>query len=239
MIRACLTVDVEPDCPPYLHGWRGIEEGLPKLLALLDAHRVPATFFTTGEAALRFPDGVRRLVEAGHEVGCHGHTHRAFTAMDAEDAREELVRSTGVLRRLAPVTSFRAPYLRFPGRYLPLLEQLGFSLDSSQGRYKPDYLRRRARTSLLRVPASVTSSALRLPARVRDPYLAVQRSPLVLFVHPWEFVDLSAEPIPWHCRMGTGGWALDSLDAVLRTLALRGARFSRMDALVPGGAAPA
>jgi hypothetical protein len=112
-----------------------------------------------------------------------------------------------------------------------MLESLGFTLDSSQGRYKPDYLRRQPVTRLLRVPASVTSSALRLPARVRDTYLAVQRAPLVLFVHPWEFVDLTREPIPWHCRMGTGERALDALAGTLRTLGERGARFTRMDEL--------
>ena len=40
-----LTVDVEPDCPPYLTGWRGVEEGLPRLLALLADEGVTATFF--------------------------------------------------------------------------------------------------------------------------------------------------------------------------------------------------
>ena len=234
MMRACLTVDVEPDCPPYLDGWRGIEEGLPKLLELLDAQRIRATFFTTGESALRYPEAVRRLLDAGHELGCHGHTHRAFTEMDADEAWGELTRSTEVLRKFATVTSFRAPYLRFPGAYLPLLEALGFSLDSSLGRYKPDYLRRRPATRLLRVPASVTSSALRLPAVVRDLYLGAQRSPLVLFVHPWEFVDMRAEPIPWHCRLGTGQRALDALGGVLETLAARGAHFTRMDALLDG-----
>jgi peptidoglycan/xylan/chitin deacetylase (PgdA/CDA1 family) len=237
MLRVCLSVDVEPDCPPYLEGWRGLEEGMPRLLGLLEARGVPGTFFTTGQSAERYPDVVRAVVRAGHELACHGHTHRAFSELDTTEARDELVRSSEVLRAFAPILSFRAPYLRFPATYLPLLEALDFRLDSSQGRYKSDYLRERAArgplpTRLLRVPASVTSSALRLPAPVRDAYLRAQRSPLVLFVHPWEFVDMTREPIPWHCRLGTGAYALAALDETLRSLAARGARFSRMDALL-------
>ena len=33
-MRAALTVDVEPDCPPYLTSFLGIDEGLPRLLTV-------------------------------------------------------------------------------------------------------------------------------------------------------------------------------------------------------------
>ena len=33
--RVSFTVDLEPDCPPYLWTWRGVEEGMPRLLAML------------------------------------------------------------------------------------------------------------------------------------------------------------------------------------------------------------
>lgn len=238
MIRAYLTVDVEPDCPPFLDGWRGVEEGLPRLLELLDREGVPATFFTTGEAAARHPERVREVVARGHELGGHGHTHRAFAEMTPEEAEDELARSTGVLRAFASVLSFRAPFLSFPEAYVPLLEGHGYRLDSSRARYKPRPFNPPARTSLLRVPASVTSSALRLPSWIRDSYLRAQRSPVVLFVHPWEFVDLTRERIRWDCRFRTGEPALACLRAALRSLRERGARFERMDALLdePAGA---
>src|SRR5437763_16784385 len=49
------TIDLEPDCPPFLRGYRGIEHGLPRLLDMLRDVGVPATFFTTGEVARRYP----------------------------------------------------------------------------------------------------------------------------------------------------------------------------------------
>ena len=136
------TVDLEPDCPPFLTGYRGIERGLPALLDLLAEVGVPATFFTTGDVAVRYPRAVERVVEAGHELGCHGMTHTAFTSMDVCAARQEIENSSEILRKFAPVRSFRAPYLRFPDEYVGLLEDADFDLDSSQARYKLAYYRR-------------------------------------------------------------------------------------------------
>ncbi|HTJ22008.1 MAG TPA: polysaccharide deacetylase family protein [Gemmatimonadaceae bacterium] len=222
------TVDVEPDCPPYLTGFRGIEHGMPRLLDLLADERVPATFFTTGEVASRFPEVVARIVRDGHELASHGMTHRAFTTLEIGEARHEIEESATILRRSASVTSFRAPYLQFPPTYLPLLEQAGFTLDSSQAKYKAAYYRERATTSLARVPASVTSSVLRLPRVVRGAYLAALSNPVVLFVHPWEFVDLRKEQLRIDCRFRTGEAALDCVRTVLRGYKARGARFARM-----------
>src|SRR5438105_1693442 len=99
------TVDLEPDCPPFLSGFRGVEQGLPRLLDLLSELAVPATFFTTGDVARRFPAAVERVVADGHELGCHGMTHTAFTSLGRDAARREIEESAGILRAFAPVTS--------------------------------------------------------------------------------------------------------------------------------------
>jgi peptidoglycan/xylan/chitin deacetylase (PgdA/CDA1 family) len=227
-----LTVDVEPDCPPFLWTWRGIDEGMPALLELLAARRVPATFFTTGNVARRSPWVCDRIVRAGHELASHGMTHRAFDRLDEPTARWEIRESLSILREHDWVRSFRAPYLRFPDSYLGLLEDARIDIDASLAKYKRAYRTRRPTTRLRRVAASLTSSALRLPAAVRDRWLAKLESPIVLFVHPWEFVDLRKSSIRWDCRMGTGEHALRSLEATIASLASRGARFHRIDALL-------
>jgi peptidoglycan/xylan/chitin deacetylase (PgdA/CDA1 family) len=230
-LTAALTVDLEPDCPPYLRGFRGVEQGLPKLLEVLERLRISATFFTTGDVAKRFPDAVRSVVAHGHELACHGMTHTAFTAMDRETARHEIVESAAILREFAPVTSFRAPYLKFPDEYLDLVVAAGFTLDSSQGKYKRDYHRSRSigsKLPVMRIPASVTSSVLRTPRVIRELYIRALRSPVVLFVHPWEFVDLRAERLRYDLRFRTGDIALDCVADVLRGMTARGARFHTM-----------
>lgn len=230
------TVDLEPDCPPFLHGFRGMEQGAPALLELLAEEGVPATFFTTGEVANRYPATVDRVVREGHELACHGMTHTAFTSLDAEAARAEIENSAAILRRFAPVTSFRAPYLRFPPAYVELLVQSDFTLDSSQAKYKLTYYRDRSSTRLTRIPASATSSVLRLPRAARAAYLRALANPVVLFVHPWEFVDLRRERLRFDCRFKTGDVALACVRDVLRSYARRGARFVRMRELGSGGA---
>ena len=231
MFDASFTCDLEPDCPPYLRGFRGVEEGLPKLLALLSGLGIHGTFFTTGEVALKYPEAVRAVLAGGHELACHGMTHTAFTDMTRAEARAEIVESAAILRSHSTVTSFRAPYLKFPDAYLDLLETSGFSLDSSQAKYKKAYYdSRRAgtRTSLTRIPASLTSSALRIPKVLRELYVRSVSSPVVLFVHPWEFVDLRREKLRFDCRFRTGDVAIDCVGDVLRGMQRRGASFKTM-----------
>lgn len=233
-----VTVDAEPDVPPFLSSsWRGMEEGMPRLLRLLEELDVPATFFATGDAARRYPAIIRELLESGHELACHGMTHRRFTELSRSEAAAEIRESSEILRTYAPVDAFRAPYLDFPEEYLGLLEDHGYRLDASRGRYKPSHwVRPRARTSLHRLDASISSSWIRLPEVVRDPLLSVLSSPVVLFVHPWEFVDLRGEDIRWDCRAGTGDPALRALRSAITRLRGQGGTFLKAEEWAGPGA---
>ncbi len=236
--RVSFSVDFEPDCPPYLSStFRGIEEGAPALLRVFRDAGVLATYFTTGEVAERYPSAVEALVDAGHELGCHGVTHTAFDTLDEPTARWEIEHSATLLRRFAPVTSFRAPYLRFPEAYVPLLEQAGFALDSSLARYKRSWYASRPDSTITRIPASTTSSVLRLPRALRDPWLLALSDPVVLFVHPWEFVDLTHEDLRYDCRFRTGAFALNALREVIELFQRRGDDVVLMRDLSPAQAA--
>ena len=226
----CLTVDMEQDCPPYLDGFRGITGATGPLLALLAHHQVSATFFTTGQVARTFPDLVGRIVAAGHELGSHGDTHRSFATMDRPTARRQIRAASRTLRNVAPVTSFRAPYLSLPEAHLDLLVEDGFSVDASLAKYKLAYLSARHPGPIQRAAASATSSVLRLPPWLRDRWLALLSSPVVLFVHPWEFIDLTRTRLRPDCRFATGLTALNALGAVLAFFHRRGAVFKTIGA---------
>lgn len=230
---ACFSADVEQDCPPYLTSTRGMSEGMPRILDLLGELGVSGTFFTTGEMARKFPAIMRRLVAEGHELACHGDLHRDFTTLDEAEALAELRVACDTLRTFGPVVSFRAPYLRFPARYLPLLVEHGLRIDSSIARYKfgPDHRPAAPVPGLVRVPASATSSVLRLPAFLRSPWLAALKPPLMLFIHPWEAVDFRASTLRRDCRFRTGEPALAAWRDVLSNLKTKGAQFTRLDHL--------
>jgi peptidoglycan-N-acetylglucosamine deacetylase len=233
-----LTIDTEQDCPPYLHTFRGITEGMDPLLALLQSEEVPATFFVTGQIARDFPETIRRLIAAGHELGSHGLAHRDYTVLDRVSAGQDIELSLEILRQFGPVCSFRAPYLKFPPDYLDLLTQAGLKVDSSQAKYKPSGWGKSGAAELLRVPASMTSSVLRLPAWIRNPWLGMLSSPVVLFVHPWEFVDFRMADMRLDCRFKTGRIALDCLREVIRFYKARNFRFRKMQDMLTAAAVP-
>lgn len=232
-MRTAITIDLEHDCPPFLSTYRGVEEGVPSLLKLFAEEGVAATFFTTGDVARRYPSTIDALVAAGHELGCHGDTHRRFSDLSETEARAELAASAATLRKHGTVTSFRAPNLDLPEAYLPLLAEAGFRLDSSQGRHKMGtyFIKPHRRAGITRVPASISPSPLRAPGLLRDALCRLLDDPAVLFFHPWEFVDLTRAPIRWDCRVRTGEPALYHLRQTIRFFRSRGAQIVRMQEL--------
>jgi len=198
------------------------------LLSLLQAEDVQATFFVTGQIAANYPDVARNLINQGHELGSHGFGHIDYTTLNRASAERDIELSLEILRGFAPVCSFRAPYLKFPQNYLDLLEKAGLRVDSSQAKYKPSYLQKSPPTTLQRIPVSITSSVLRLPAWIRNPWLSALESPVVLFVHPWEFIDLRKTHIPLDCRFKTGAAALACLREVIQFYKKRNFQFRRM-----------
>jgi hypothetical protein len=77
----------------------------------------------------------------------------------------------------------------------------------------------------------VAPSAIRLPLPIRRVILAQLRAPVVLFFHPWEFIDVTREPIPYDCRYRTGESAIDALRDTISYFRRRGASFRPMEAL--------
>ncbi len=221
-------VDVEEDCPPYLNTWRGITEGLPRLLGVLAEEDVRATLFTTGEVARRYPDVIRAAVAEGHELGCHSNRHGDYRLMTRTEADVDIGAASAALREFAPVVSFRAPYLQFPADFVDLLALHGYAIDSSEGRHKRVGLTVRREAGVLRVPASVTSLTLRWPAVIRNLLFTQINDPVVLFCHPWEYVDLRRERLRWDCRVRTGDEALTSTRTAIRFFKSRGASFALM-----------
>ena len=223
----CITIDVEHDCPPFLNTYRGIEQGMPKLLALFAEERIKVTYFCTGDVARRYPETIAALVAAGHELGSHGDTHKRFGQMARTEARHELERSLETLRQFAPVNAFRAPNLDFPECYLSLLRELNLVVDSSRGRHKLGtyFIKPSLQHGVRRIPASISPSVLRTPAPIRNFICSLLESPAVPFFHPWEFVDMTREALRFDNRLRTGDPALQCLRQTIRYFKRQGARF--------------
>ena len=210
-----ITFDVEHDCPPYLTTTRGMEEGLPKLLDLMAEKRIKATFFFTAEMARRFPELVKRVIDEGHELGSHNYNHERLDKMTREEGAKAIEKSLRVLREFGDVVSFRAPNLQFPNYYYDILAKNGILVDSSKATYKGYRDGVKFFGEVLEVPASTTSSVIRLPWRLQRIVHSRLKEPRVYFAHPWEFVPMQGEKIRWDCRFNTGDKALELLGRLI------------------------
>lgn len=86
--------------------------GTPQVLSILSQANVRATFFLLGAKAARYPDLVRQIVAAGHEIGSHMYHHRITWFLGPKATRRELVQSIAAITDAAgrPPTCFRPPW---------------------------------------------------------------------------------------------------------------------------------
>jgi peptidoglycan/xylan/chitin deacetylase (PgdA/CDA1 family) len=115
------------------HQAYGPKVGVPRLLGVLERAGVHATFFVPGFTARRYPDVVRAIVDAGHEVGWHNDLHEAPHSLSESEERAILERGAEVLEPLTGTRprGFRAPLWELNARTPELLAAAGFAYDSS------------------------------------------------------------------------------------------------------------
>ncbi|MBV1695087.1 MAG: polysaccharide deacetylase [Hyphomicrobiales bacterium] len=114
-------------------GQYGNRVGVPRILALLAKHGVPATFYVPAVAALLHPDEQRRVVAGGHEIGIHGWIHELNSALPYEVERDLMLRSADTLEKITGVrpVGLRTPSWDFSQDTLRIEIELGLLYDSS------------------------------------------------------------------------------------------------------------
>jgi len=166
-----------------------VRAGTERILEQLRRHGVRSTFFVLGEVIRDHPDLVRRMVDEGHEIGCHGMHHQPLWHSSREEFRAELREFRALAREKlgdVPITGFRAPTFSLDRRTawaLEVLREEGFEYDSSifpakvkmygvpeapTGIYRPaadDLARHDPNGKLVEFPVAVASfgTRLRLP----------------------------------------------------------------------------
>lgn len=147
LIKNALTVDVEDyfqvsAFEPYIDKskWdllpHRVEKNTQKILDLFDSKGVKATFFTLGWVAERYPDLIHRIVDAGHELACHGYEHIRVTEQTPEQFRDDVAKTKKILEDISgqAIKGYRAASYSIGAKNLwalDVLQELGFQYSSS------------------------------------------------------------------------------------------------------------
>jgi peptidoglycan/xylan/chitin deacetylase (PgdA/CDA1 family) len=114
-------------------GEYGPSVAMPRILDLLDAHSIKASFYIPGYVAETHVDMVREVTRRGHEVGHHGYLHEAPASMSPYEENEILERGIDILSEITghPPLGYRSPSWDLSDRSLSLLAAHEFLYDSS------------------------------------------------------------------------------------------------------------
>jgi polysaccharide deacetylase family protein (PEP-CTERM system associated) len=120
-VTNAMTVDVEDyfqvqafthcvEKSSWEHRPSRVEANVDRILGLFDDAGIKATFFTLGWIAVRHPEMVRRIVQAGHELASHGWDHTRADAQGADAFRADIRQARQVLEDTGgvPVVGYRA-----------------------------------------------------------------------------------------------------------------------------------
>ena len=83
-----------------------------KLIEIMDKYKVKTTFFVVGSWVDKFPESVKQLSDAGHEIMNHSDTHPHMTQISVEKMKEEVENCDKKIEAITgkKPTLFRAPY---------------------------------------------------------------------------------------------------------------------------------
>ena len=88
------------------------DSDIDQILEVLKNNDVQITFFMVGNWVDKYPGSVKKISEAGHEIGSHSNTHPHVTQMSKEKNLEEIKLSASKIENITQkkIELYRAPY---------------------------------------------------------------------------------------------------------------------------------
>ena len=87
-------------------------EDIQSILDTLSKYYVKATFFVTGEWTEKYPEDVKAIAKAGHDLGNHSEKHKQMSQLSSKQCKEEIMIAHDRVKELTGIEMnlFRAPY---------------------------------------------------------------------------------------------------------------------------------
>jgi peptidoglycan/xylan/chitin deacetylase (PgdA/CDA1 family) len=236
-----------------------IEKTMERILLFLDESDIKATFFVLGTFAEEYPEIIKKLKRADHEIGSHFYSHSNLYELNEKEIELGIKKSRKILGNLK---GFRAPMYTMDMRTIRILEKNGFEYDSSvfpsviyphpsvrkieknlrirvlkkSGPYNVDGITEIPLTvfpSYMGVP--VTGTSIRLYGKIIAKLIPFFRGEVfVMNMHPFEFVENVPKPdgAPFWFSRNVGEKFGANLMSIINSLKNHGAEFSLMGDLI-------
>ena len=102
-------------------------EDTGKLIEILEKYNVKTTFFVVGGWVDKYPESVKQLSDAGHEIMNHSDTHPHMTQISEDKMREEVQKCDDKIQSITgtkPIL-FRAPYGDYDNKVVQTMRETG------------------------------------------------------------------------------------------------------------------
>lgn len=103
-------------------------EDTAQILETLKKHGVHATFFMTGGWVSKYPEDVKAILEAGHDLGNHSENHKNMSELDKAEIEEELQKVHDKVKELTgyEMFLFRPPYGDYDDAVVTTAKDMGY-----------------------------------------------------------------------------------------------------------------
>ena len=99
-----------------------------RILDILEKHNVKVTFFMTGEWVRKYPEDVKKIAAAGHDLGNHSENHKQMTKLTKEQCKEEIMKAHNRVKELTGIEMelFRPPYGDYNNMVVGVARECGY-----------------------------------------------------------------------------------------------------------------
>lgn len=103
-------------------------EDTQAILDILKKHDIKVTFFMTGGWVDKYPDDVKRILAAGHDLGNHSQNHKNMSQLSDSQCQEELMSVHNTVKELTgyEMFLFRPPYGDYDNHVITNATKLGY-----------------------------------------------------------------------------------------------------------------
>ncbi len=87
-------------------------EDIDSILATLDKYKIKITFFMVGDWVDKYPEAVKKISDAGHEIANHSDNHKHVNNLSYEDNVKEIINCSDKIKKITgkATTLYRGPY---------------------------------------------------------------------------------------------------------------------------------